>query len=161
MAQPELPERKHPAHPPPVSRTNLSTIIMVTVCVAGRRRLLAADVAHSLLVRIWKQTEKWRVGRYVVMPDHVHLFCAPADLDTPLKAWVQCWRNLATRQWPCAEDKPIWQRDFWDTQLRRGENYEAKWEYVRQNPVRAGLVRQPDEWPYQGQLHHLAWHEPA
>jgi hypothetical protein len=41
--------------------------------------------------------------------------------------------------------------------LRRGENYSDKWEYVRMNPVRAGLVADPDEWPYQGVLNELRW----
>lgn len=36
--------------------------------------------------------------------------------------------------------KVLWQRDFWDTQLRCVESYSAKWDNVRHNPVRAGLV---------------------
>ena len=45
----------------------------------------------------------------------------------------------------------------WDTRLRRWENYEQKWRYLRENPVREGLVSDPAEWPYQGMLHVLAW----
>lgn len=52
----------------------------------------------------------------------------------------------------------LWQTDFWDTQLRHHERYEVKWEYVRQNPVRAGLVKQADEWPFQGEANLLRWH---
>ncbi|MCX7914880.1 MAG: hypothetical protein N3A53_01065, partial [Verrucomicrobiae bacterium] len=55
--------------------------------------------------------------------------------------------------------REIWQRDFWDTQLRRGESYSAKWEYVRQNPMRAGLVAKAAHWPYQGELNILEWHD--
>src|SRR6266576_2708973 len=51
----------------------------------------------------------------------------------------------------------IWQRDFWDTQLRRSENYDSKWQYVVDNPVRAGLAREADEWPFQGELSFLPW----
>jgi putative transposase len=36
--------------------------------------------------------------------------------------------------------------------LRNDESYSQKWEYVRENPVRAGLVVRADEWPYQGEL---------
>jgi putative transposase len=50
-----------------------------------------------------------------------------------------------------------WQRDFWDTRLRRSENYDQKWTYVRENPVRAGLVKQPDEWLFQGRMNVLPW----
>lgn len=77
--------------------------------------------------------------------------------EITLKRWVQYWKSLASRDWPSPADQPIWQVDFWDTQLRRGESYESKWEYVRQNPVRHGLCRHPDEWPYQGELNVLAW----
>jgi len=52
---------------------------------------------------------------------------------------------------------PIWQRDFWDTQLRKGENYDEKWQYVLENPVRAGLVKHSEDWPYQGELNVLEW----
>mgnify|MGYP003875432317 CR=1 FL=1 len=58
-----------------------------------------------------------------------------------------------------APSQQFWQRDFWDTQLRRGESYSAKWKYVRHNPVRAGLVPSADLWPYQGELNVLRWHE--
>jgi hypothetical protein len=48
-------------------------------------------------------------------------------------------------------------RDSWDTQLRRHESYDSKWEYVINNPVRAGLVKEPDDWPFQGALNVLRW----
>ena len=54
---------------------------------------------------------------------------------------------------------PLFQRDCWDRQLRTGESYAQKWEYVRNNPVRKGLVAHADEWPYQGQVNVLEWHE--
>jgi len=56
-----------------------------------------------------------------------------------------------------AHEQPIWQRDFWDTQLRRSENYDSKWQYVVDNPVRAGLARKADKWPFQGELSFLPW----
>ncbi len=54
-------------------------------------------------------------------------------------------------------EHPIWQRDFWDTQLRRNENYEEKWDYVLENPVRAGLVSKSEDWLYHGELNILEW----
>ncbi len=65
--------------------------------------------------------------------------------------------NIVSRRWPRPEQQPIWQLDFWDTQLRKSTHYDEKWEYVSQNPVRAGLVRAPDDWPYQGELNELRW----
>jgi REP element-mobilizing transposase RayT len=94
----------------------------------------------------------------MIMPDHIHLFCAPVPLvPETLQSWIGFWKTTAARHWPRPEDAPIWQRHFWDTQLRRGENYDAKWDYVVNNPIRAGLVGKSDDWPYQGELNVLSW----
>src|SRR5437867_7968921 len=86
------------------------------------------------------------------------LFCAPAEFPPkPLTEWVEYWKSHCARHWHNPKRAPVWQRHFWDTQLRRGENYDEKWEYVVQNPVRAGLVTRADEWPYQGELNVLRW----
>jgi hypothetical protein len=45
-----------------------------------------------------------------------------------------------------------WQKSFFDHVLRSDESAAEKWEYVRQNPVRAGLVASADEWPYAGEI---------
>ena len=54
-------------------------------------------------------------------------------------------------------DVKLWQNGCWDTQMRTGEQYETKWEYMRDNPVRKGLADKADEWPYQGVVHDLQW----
>jgi len=41
---------------------------------------------------------------------------------------------------------------FFDHLLRNDESYAQKWEYVRENPVRAGLVHCSEDWPYQGEI---------
>jgi putative transposase len=106
----------------------------------------------------WRDAASWNVGRYVILPDHVHPFCAPAVFPgRPLAQWVQYWKARASLAWPRRLEQPIWQRDGWDTQLRRHENYEAKWQYVLANPVRAGLVAKPEDWPHQGELNVLRW----
>ena len=69
------------------------------------------------------------------------------------------WRAEVTRHWPWPAEKPIWQKDFFDRQLRRGESYTAKWHYVRENPVRAGVASKAEDWPWQGEIHPLMWHE--
>jgi putative transposase len=47
--------------------------------------------------------------------------------------------------------RPHWQEGAFDHLLRTSESYAEKWEYVRQNPVAAGLVAAPEEWPFQGE----------
>ncbi len=155
-----FPTRKRLAHPPVLTGGNRSVIVFLTVCSRDRRPVLACDDAHHSLRMAWTQAAWWSVGRYVVMPDHVHMFCAPSTYPPePLRNWVRYWKSLVSKSWPRQAERPLWQADAWDTQLRRGESYEAKWLYVRENPVRAGCVSQPADWPYQGEIHVLPWHD--
>ncbi|HSQ01005.1 MAG TPA: transposase [Candidatus Dormibacteraeota bacterium] len=149
-------ERRRLAHPPVVERVNAPIIVFATVCTAHRRPVLAQPAAATTLREAWLRADTWFVGRYVVMPDHVHLFCAPRD-DVTLVRWVRFWKAITTRRWPGPRLRPLWQRDCWDTQLRSATSYTEKWEYVRWNPVRHGLVHHPDEWPYQGEMTRLDW----
>jgi putative transposase len=150
--------RKHPVHQPIVERFNEPEIVFLTVCTEDRKRLLAKSDVAALLMDSWSEAKGWLVGRYIVMPDHVHLFCAPGGPPARLlKQWVRYWKTLASRGWPRVGEQPVWQVDFWDTQLRSVAHYDEKWEYVRQNPVRAGLVNDPEEWPHQGELNELRW----
>ena len=41
---------------------------------------------------------------------------------------------------------------FFDHVLRSNESYSQKWNYVRENPVRSGLVKSVADWPYQGEI---------
>jgi hypothetical protein len=50
-----------------------------------------------------------------------------------------------------------WQSEFFEHFMRSSESHSQKWEYVRRNPVRAGLVRSPEEWLYQGEMSDLTW----
>ena len=152
----EPPKRKHPAHLPNVERHNQPTIIFLTICTSQRKPALANLRMHALLKETWPKAAQWIVGRYIIMPDHIHLFCSPSRLDSEnVKDWAGYWKGLITRQTP--ELKPLWQRDCWDTQLRQIRHYDEKWHYVVHNPVRKGLVTRPDDWPYQGVLNELRW----
>ena len=110
---------------------------------------------HAILRSAWLEADAWAVGSYVLMPDHLHLFCAPRNDDVELTRWVQYWKALSTRCW--GHPRTLWQRDFWDTQLRSATSYGEKLDYVRWNPVRRGLVKHPDAWPYLGEMNDLPW----
>jgi REP element-mobilizing transposase RayT len=152
--------RKHPAHQPVFERTNRSPIVFVTVCSKDRKPIFANSAAHDVVVRAWKMADQWAVGSYVLMPDHIHFFCLPVGCEyPPLKKWISFWKTMVWREWTEPAEQPIWQSDFWDTQLRAGDSYGEKWHYVRINPVRAGLVDQSDDWPYQETIETLFWHD--
>lgn len=154
------PHRKHPVHYAVVDRRDGPIIVFVTVCSADRKPIFANAPAAQAITEAWRRADAWLVGRYVMMPDHVHLFSSPVTVEVPLSRWVAYWKSVASRRWPRPVDQPIWQIDFWDTQLRAAESYASKWEYVRHNPVRHGLVKNPDGWPYQGEMNVLPWNTP-
>lgn len=148
------PGRKHPPHGVLISLQQ-PTIIFLTVCTKDRQPWAAQTRVHEALRRIWQSTDTWLVGYYLLMPDQVHLFCAPRDLNVILQRWVSFWKREFSRLH--LPETGQWQRDFWDTRLRRSENYDQKWAYVHENPVRAGLVKNADDWPFQGRINILPW----
>ena len=92
------------------------------------------------------------VGRYVLIPDHVHLFVALPEEDITLEKWVQALKSVIGKKLlVLGFQKPHWQEGFFD----QNESYSEKWEYVRLNPVRAGLSKSPEEWPYRGEITYL------
>ncbi|MCW5557421.1 MAG: hypothetical protein KIT22_06285 [Verrucomicrobiae bacterium] len=131
------------------------TFVFLTVCARDREPWLAQSPIERGLKDCWLASDTWLVGEYLLMPDHLHLFCGPKDTSVELSRWVRWWK----RRFSClgVSGAGCWQRDYWDTRIRDREHYEKKWWYVRENPVRAGLVESPEEWPFQGRLHVLRW----
>ena len=155
----KLPQRHTPVHWPVKGLNKRSILQFVTVCTKERRPLLAQSLMHERLRDTWSDSTHYLVGRYVIMPDHVHLFCSPASTPPEdLGRWIRFRKSAVARANPAANGK-LWQRDYWDTQLRSSQSYAAKWDYVQHNPVRAGLVNSVDDWPYQGEIHPLIWHD--
>jgi REP-associated tyrosine transposase len=92
------------------------------------------------------------VGRYVILPDHLHFFVAMPD-NVKLADWVGTLKRVVAKSIGAAgSGDPIWQRGFFDHVLRSSESYAEKWNYVRENPVRAGLVSRAKDWPYSGEI---------
>ncbi len=85
------------------------------------------------------------------------MFVMPDLTPEPLGKWVATWKSLAARQLVASSGilAPVWQRDYFDRFIRTTESYGEKWEYMRLNPVRAGLTANADDWPYEGVIHNL------
>ncbi len=146
--------RKSPAHGVYVSPTQ-PTIVYVTICCQDRAPWLATDKHHNLLVDIWKDNSRWVVGRYVLMPDHLHLFASPQPTAVPFDAWAKYVKSQFTKRNKVGTY--VWQTDHWDTRIRTLQHYEEKTQYMLNNPVRAGIVGDSRDWRYQGVVHELRW----
>ena len=120
--------------------------------------MLANDEVHVALVEFataGQERGAW-VGAYVLMPDHLHAFVAVDDERISLSSWIKSLKNALSKVLRAQRFRsPHWQKGFFDHVLRSGESYSEKWDYVRENPIRAGLVTKLDDWPYQGELFRL------
>jgi putative transposase len=134
---------------------DISPLYFVTFCTHDRMPFLAREKIHAEFIEFAKRAERdfnIAVGRYVIMPDHVHLFVRGAP-DFVLGRWIARLKQSLARAGNLSRgDTQIWQEGFFDHVLRSDESYAQKWNYVRQNPVRAGLVTHVDAWPYQGEI---------
>jgi len=129
-------------------------VYFITLCTYERKKLLACDAVHAALIAFAERASSQHniaVGRYVIMPDHVHLFVRGPD-DFEVGRWIGMLKQTLSKQITSAGKLPLWQRGFFDHLLRSDESYAQKWNYVRENPVRAGLVKDADDWPYAGEV---------
>jgi putative transposase len=94
-----------------------------------------------------KTPEKWNTYCVLMMPDHVHLLTAPLERELSVAAflkWLKRWFNDVYE----LPEKCEWQAGGFDRLLRTSESIHEKWQYIRENPVRAGLVEHWNQWPY-------------
>jgi putative transposase len=132
----------------------------VTACTHNRRHILANPSVHESFVRFAQQGPEhgaW-VCAYVIMPDHFHAFVAIDDQKLNLSTWAKSLKNSISKT--LRRDSiapPHWQKTFFDHLLRSAESYTEKWHYVRENPVRAGLVSQWADWPFRGEVYRLEY----
>jgi REP element-mobilizing transposase RayT len=137
-------------------------VYFLTVCTAGRRHILANPEVAPLLVTAWRNSPSfhgWVVGRFVIMPDHVHFFARPQPEAKSPSAFVCDWKKWTAREIVAqtTATAPVWQSEFFDHVLRSADSYSEKWDYVRHNPVRAGLCAQAEEWPWSGEAELLSY----
>jgi REP element-mobilizing transposase RayT len=130
--------------------------------VHDRKPVLANPSAWKICRSTLDKLDQWKMLAAIAMPDHLHVLAAPADREASVSAftkWFKRWFNAAYRDCPrpVAADGWDWQEGCFDRLLRSDESLSEKWEYLRQNPVRAGLVRNPDDWPYQFQFNEELW----
>ncbi len=137
-----------------------SPIYFVTACAINRRHLLASTAIHESFIRFAEQGPEhgaW-IGAYVLMPDHLHAFVAIDGEKLSLSDWMKSLKNALSKTLRShSTPTPHWQKTFFDHVLRSAESYTEKWYYVRENPVRAGLVRRWEDWPLRGEIFALEY----
>jgi REP element-mobilizing transposase RayT len=131
-----------------------SPLFFVTFNARNHRSILDTPAVHGRFIKFAQGAAERNigVGRYVIMPTHIHLFVQGTG-GFILSEWIRLLkRNLSHG---IESPPPHWQEGFFDHLLRHDESYAQKWDYVRNNPVRGQLVAQPEDWPYQGEITRL------
>jgi putative transposase len=137
-------------------------IYFVTACTCERRPILNNVDVRTGLIEFGEaggDRGAW-LGAYVLMPDRLHAFIVIDDGRLTLSAWIKSLKNSLSKTLRASGvPAPHWQKGFFDHILRSGESYSAKWDYVRENPVRAGFVKQWNEWPFVGEIFDLEFRD--
>ena len=108
------------------------------------------EIAGILVASIHKGVElvHYELGAYVVMPNHVHLLIrpliAPDRLLRSLKGATARAANLQLGR----TGEPFWQKESYDHWVRNGDEFSRIRAYIENNPVKAGFVERPEDFPW-------------
>ncbi len=123
----------------------------VTTTTFRRRPLLTRDPVARAVVETLAELRgrgELELAAYVLMPDHMHLILRPlhgslSDVMRRLKslAWHRCRQRAGLQG-------RLWQDGFFDEGIRSRRQLARQIAYVHANPVRAGFVEAPGDWPW-------------
>jgi REP element-mobilizing transposase RayT len=121
-------------------------MFFITICAATRgvNSLCTDEIGPQLIAaaETYHAAGRWWLKVFLLMPDHAHMLVSfPPDSD--MATTIRVWKSYQTRTLGVR-----WQSGFFDHRLRSDESEELKAEYIRMNPVRAGLVAGAEEWPF-------------
>jgi len=106
------------------------------LCLPERSDLIlqSAEEYHRL--------HRWQCALILLMPDHLHaLIQVPERLK--ISKVIASWKSYLAKNLGIR-----WHHGFFDHRIRRSESLTEKWNYIVMNPVRAGFVTQPEDWPH-------------
>lgn len=142
-----FPSKLHHAAPPWVETGALFHIRIAIDRENEQHRLTDTSLAQALLdsARFYENKQRWHITLFLLMPDHLHALLSFA-INESMSKIIGDWKHFHSRK-----QGIIWQEGYFDHRLRddeRGEQLSAKMNYIRQNPVAAGLCTRAENWPW-------------
>ncbi len=112
-----------------------------------QHRFVLPERARDVVLRHVTQCAAYWLHVAVVMPDHVHLLATPTHA---LRVVIGRIKGASSREVNLAIGRrgTLWQQESFDHELRSDESLLQKAEYIRQNPVRKGLVERAEDYPW-------------
>ena len=118
----------------------------ITICCAprGKNQLCYPSISRFVFkaFHFHHLNHSCRTELLVLMPDHLHVILKAAD-SLNLGLWI-----FHLKHWLSRTRRISFQENFFDHRLRTSNSAVEKWNYIYMNPVRAGLVKYPEDWPY-------------
>lgn len=115
----------------------------------GACELAVPKVANSMENALLHGDDRfYRLLAWVIMPNHVHVL---VEIWTrPMSELVKAWKRVATSfvNRHFQREGEWWQTDYFDRYIRDEAHFHKAVHYIERNPVMAGLVREPKEWPW-------------
>jgi REP-associated tyrosine transposase len=113
-------------------------------------RLATAFLRSLELVR---RRYQMRIYAYVVMPEHVHLLLSEPDTSGLCRA-IQALKISVARKAEAYQITPLWQKRYYDHNIRGYRSFVEKLRYLHRNPVKRGLCESPIEWEWSSFRHY-------
>ena len=106
-----------------------------------------AEVVQACLLR--GDGNRYRLLEWCIMPNHVHVL-RMANMGMPLGDVVRTLKTYSARaiNETLQRSGTLWSKDYHDRYIRDLGHLEAAKAYIRANPVKAGLCRHPEDWPW-------------
>ena len=98
---------------------------------------------------LYFEGQRYELGTWCVMANHVHVIFAPAVGHSP-SAILQSWKGFTAREANriLGTRGTFWERESFDHLIRSLRSFERLGNYVEMNPVKAGLCKRPEDWPF-------------
>lgn len=136
-----------------------------TVVTQGRRPFLAEQDARAALRAVIETVRRqypFAIDAWVLLPEHIHCLWTLPEGDADFsKRWGLIKAGFSKAMKDSLSSNPslsasrkrhretsIWQRRFWEHQIRNDDDFRAHMDYIHFNPVKHGLVMRAAEWPY-------------
>jgi putative transposase len=126
-------------------RTTTSGTFLITGVTHDRRRIFKVDATAKLCLEIFQRYRiqgLYNLHAFVVMPDHIHLLLTTEDLPNAMKHIRGGFSH------DLASKREVWQPRYDDREIFDEKGYLDARDYIHQNPVRAGLVANAEDYPY-------------
>ena len=129
----------------------------LTFCTHERRRLFVMADCVALVHLQFLRTaagSQMAILAYCFMPDHVHLLIEGLSDDSDGRLFIARAKQFSGFHFQKQFGVPLWQRYGFEHTLRADEDALSVARYILENPVRAGLVTQVQDYPYLGSKVH-------